>query len=153
MRTPWPKPVHLFVLTALAVGGCGNSDDEETRTTAAKPAPQAAPTKAEFVRATTRICARTDREIRAFIPLGTDPTTRRANRAGIIAVIRRQIEDMQALGYPEGAPRADLQSVYERADAVLDRAADDETIDVERSMGEALAPYQETLAEYTPNCQ
>lgn len=149
------RALALAATGALAMAGCGNSDDPGDTTAAPATAAAGRPalTKAQFIRATADICRRTDRDISAFIPLGTDPATRHANRQGVIAVIRRQNEAIHALGYPPGASRADLDGVHRDVAAALARAARDDTLDIEQEIGRALEPYADTLGEFTPDCQ
>jgi hypothetical protein len=143
----------LVAVAAVAICGCGNSD-EPAPPNAAKTSGTAKPrlSKQEFRRASSRICVRGDRQMRAFIPLGTDPATRRANRNGVIAVLRKQNDDLHALGVPAGALARVFEDVYRSVDVALDRAAKDETADIEQEVGAALMPYLDTLRRYTPDC-
>jgi hypothetical protein len=153
MHRPSARSSCLLAVAALAAGGCGNSDDPAPPVTATAPSVHKARlTKQAYARASAKICARGDRAISAFIPLGTDPTTRRANRAGVIETLRRQNEDLHALGAPAGAPSRVFDDVYRSVGRALDRAAKDETADIEKEIDLALRPYGETLAKYTPDC-
>jgi hypothetical protein len=139
-------------LLALGTGGCGNSSDEPEN----EPAKPAAgtlptPTKKQYIAATTKICARADERIGAFIPLGTDPTTRRSSRQAIIEIIRDQIDEMRAVGYPPGS-RAKVEPIYRAVEQTLDRLETDDSASIEDGIDEAVAPYSETAQEYTPGC-
>jgi sugar phosphate isomerase/epimerase len=124
-----------MALLALGAGGCGNSSDE-SENERAQPAADTlpTPTKQQYIAATAKICARADERIGAFIPLGTDPTTRRSSRQAIIEIIREQVDEMRAVGYPPGA------------------RAKDESASIEDGIDEAVARYSETAQEYTPGC-
>jgi ABC-type phosphate/phosphonate transport system substrate-binding protein len=139
-------------LLALGAGSCGNSSDE-SEDEPAKPAAGAlpTPTKQQYIAATAKICARADERIGAFIPLGTDPTTRRSSRQAIIEIIREQVDEMRAVGYPPGA-RAKVESIYRAVEQTLDRAEKDESASIEDGIDEAVARYSETAQEYTPGC-
>jgi hypothetical protein len=123
---------------ALGAGGCGNSSDE-SENEPARPAADAlpTPTKKQYIAATAKICARADERIGAFIPLGTDPTTRRSSRQAIIEIIREQVDEMRAVGYPPGA-RAKVESIYRAVEQTLDRAEKDESASIEDGIDEAV---------------
>lgn len=137
-------------LLALAVAACGNSDEPPAGTTARPAAAAPTPTKAEFNRRAHAICAKTEEAIGAFIPLGSDPTTRHNSRVAIIGLIRDQITDLRALGFPPGS-RAGLEGMYRDVEAALDRAAADDTVDIEREIEQAAARHPETR-EHAPDC-
>ena len=139
-------------LLALGAGGCGNSPDE-AENESAKPAAGTVPTptKRQYIAATAKICARADERIGAFIPLGTDPTTRRSSRQAIIEIIRDQIDEMRAVGYPPGA-RAKVESIYRAVEQTLDRVEKDDSASIEDEIDEAVGRYAEAAQEYTPGC-
>jgi hypothetical protein len=141
-----------MALLALGAGGCGNSSDE-SENERAQPAADTlpTPTKQQYIAATAKICARADERIGAFIPLGTDPTTRRSSRQAIIEIIRDQVDEMRAVGYPPGA-RAKVESIYRAVEQTLDRAEKDESASIEDGIDEAVGRYSETAQEYTPGC-
>jgi hypothetical protein len=139
-------------LLALGAGGCGNSSDE-SENESAKPASGAlpTPTKKQYIAATAKICARADERIGAFIPLGTDPTTRRSSRQAIIEILRDQTDEMRAVGYPPGS-RAKLEPIYRAVEQTLARLEKDDSASIEDEIEETVARYSETAQEYTPGC-
>jgi hypothetical protein len=139
-------------LLALGAGGCGNSSDEPENEPA-KPATGELPTpsKRAYIAATAEICARADERIGAFIPLGTDPTTRRSSRLAIIEILHDQIDEMRAVGYPPGS-RAKLEPIYIAFEQTLDRLEKDDSASIEDEIDETVARYSETAQEYTPGC-
>jgi hypothetical protein len=159
MHTPLASPARHFLVAALAVaalalGACGDSDEPAPPTTATAPRPgQPRLTEQEFVRAAAQICARTERDIRAFIPLGSDPTTRRTNRTAVLGIIRRQNDELHALGRPVGAPPRVFDEIYRSVSSALEHAEQDATTDIESAVDSALRPFGETLARYTPACR
>jgi hypothetical protein len=154
MRNLSAKSCLLIAAATVALGGCGNSGSPPPPATAAVPSP-ARPrlSRAEFARAAGKICARLGPEIGAFIPLGTDPTTRRANRSGVIAVIRRINGQLRALGYPVGASSRTFDDVYRGVDAAMLRAANDETVDIDKLFFTAANAHGGYLAKYAPACK
>lgn len=139
-------------LLALGAGGCGNSsDDSENEPTQPTGGALPTPTKREYIAATAKICARADERIGAFIPLGTDPTTRRTSRQAIIEIINDQIDEMRAVGYPPGS-RLKLEQVYRSVEETLDRLEEDDSASIEDEIDEAVGRYSETAQEYTPGC-
>ena len=136
-------------ILALGAGGCGNSSEDEPTKATAGPLPT--PTKKQYIDATAKICARADERVGAFIPLGTDPTTRRSSRQAIIEIIREQIDEMRAVGYPPGS-RAKLDPVYRTVEQTLDRLEEDDSASIEDEIDEAVGRYAETAQEYTPGC-
>jgi hypothetical protein len=138
-------------LLALGAGGCGNSSDESKNGPAKPAGALPTPTKKQYIAATTKICARADERIGAFTPLGSDPTTRASSRQAIIEIIRDQIDEMRAVGYPPGS-RAKLDLVYRAVEQTLDRVEADDSASIEDEIGQALSRYSDTAQEYTPGC-
>jgi hypothetical protein len=145
-------PALALALLVLGAGGCGNSPDE-SEPEPPKPAAGAlpTPTKTEYIAATAKICARADDRIGAFIPLGTDPTTRRSSRQAIIEIIRDQIDEMRAVGYPPRS-RAKIEALYRDVEQTLDRVEEDDSASIEDELDEAVARHSEAAEEYTPGC-
>jgi hypothetical protein len=141
-----------IVALALAAAGCGNSGEG-----AAGPSPRQpgkgspVPTRARFTAATEVICDRTDKAVGAYIPLGSDPATRRANRQAVIGIIRKQMRDIEALGYPRGS-RSDLEPFYRAMNAAVDRLAGDDSLDIEEEMGKAFGPHARDANRWAPGC-
>ena len=87
----------------------------------------------------------------AYVPLGSDPATRRANRQAVIGIIRREMHDIEALGYPPGSS-ADLKPFYRAMNAAIERIAADDSLDVEDEMGKAFGPHAKAAHHWAPGC-
>jgi hypothetical protein len=95
-----------LVAVALIAAGCGSSDDSTTDSTASL-------TKAEFVKQGNAICDAGNKEINAgfeeFLPKGKQPSKAELDEAietVLIPSVTRQVEEVRALGAPEGEEEA-----------------------------------------------
>jgi hypothetical protein len=92
---------------ALIVAGCGSSDDDSTTDSTASL------TKAEFVKQGNAICDAGNKEINAgfneFLPKGKEPSKAVLDEAietVLIPSVTKQVEEIRALGAPEGEEEA-----------------------------------------------
>jgi hypothetical protein len=95
-----------LVAVALIAAGCGSSDDSTTDSTASL-------TKAEFLKQGNAICDAGNKEINAgfneFLPKGKEPSKAELDEAMetvLIPSVTKQVEEIRALGAPEGEEEA-----------------------------------------------
>ena len=141
----------LLAVSAVALGaaGCGDSEDRPAKSPRSSTRP--VPTRREYAAATAKICADEDRRMRAYIPLGSDPTTRHNSRLAIIAILRDGVDKTRALGYPPGS-RHELEPLERLQYRLLDRLAEDDSLDLEDEFRKAFAPHAKTFQKYAPGC-
>jgi hypothetical protein len=141
-----------LAVAALALSSCGNSSDEPAKEPAGKThAAARTPSMQEFAAATAKICRRANHRVDGFLPLGTDPATRHSSRLAIIEILRGQIDDTVAVGYPPGS-RRELEPVTRAGYRLVGRLEKDESLDLQREIGKTYAPYAAVLHKYAPGC-
>jgi hypothetical protein len=129
-----PRLIALIgglVAVALFVAGCGSSDDDATDS--------ASLTKAEFVKQGNAICAAGNKEIDAEFEKfaeenglsenkpPSDAQVEEAAEEFVIPSISNQVDEVAALGAPEGEEEA-FETFIENAEAEVERIEDDPSL-------------------------
>jgi hypothetical protein len=121
-----------FAATGLIAAGCGGDDDdgggddptatETTETTASL-------TKEEWITQADAICHESDTKIEAGAPAGSATAAEVDAFVSdtLVPAVQTQLDDIRALGPPEGA-EDEATAIIDEAQAALDQLSDDPTL-------------------------
>lgn len=114
-------PVFALTALALVIGGCGGSDGGD-----------AAITKAEFIKQADALCKKVDeREFGEFgawakandkklVGLSTGQVEKEAIRAIVVPSVRNEIEEVKAIGIPEG-DEEELEKFFDEVEVAIEK--------------------------------
>lgn len=116
---------------SFTLAGCGGSDSDGSDGPGSDDTPSAAAiTKADFVEQGNQICEDGNAALADALD-GIDPNDPEAASTAItdqlVPNIQGQIDDLRALGYPEGDEQT-LESIYTGAEDALDQISDDPSL-------------------------
>ncbi|MCW2813675.1 MAG: hypothetical protein JWN84_1130 [Nocardioides sp.] len=147
-RRPQALSAAAALVLALSLTACGGDDDADSGSGGSGDSGSEAISKADYVEQGNEICAAGNEELAAGAE-GIDPADPEsiATYADDVLVpnIRGQLDELRALGYPEGDEET-LEAAYADADAALDEVEADPSL-----LAGGAGPFEEvnvTLTEY-----
>jgi hypothetical protein len=132
-------PLFAVLVIGLVAAGCGSSDDSTTGSTDGGETSTASLTKAEFVKQGNAICKvgneEIDGEFEKFaeengLNENKEPTEAQFEEAAeefLLPTITRQVEEIRALGTPEGEGEA-IEAFLDNAEAEVEKVEGDPSL-------------------------